>query len=171
MLPHFKLIWKRKLNISWKSPTDNLNINKRRGRGLWKLFSFKSDNRLSLIIRIASAKSRSARGVSHKPAFMGSCLTISYTCLPSLVFASCISDISCLFFSRKMTYKKMFKSRLNLHSRLRRDLNWQLVKTVWTKLLPVLQLEQSVLTISEISAKQKKGRNKKEEIRQKLKNW
>ena len=33
---------------------------------------------------IASAKSSSARGVSHQPAFMGSCLDISHTCLPCL---------------------------------------------------------------------------------------
>ena len=31
---------------------------------------------------IASAKSRSARGASHQPAFMSGCLTISHTCLP-----------------------------------------------------------------------------------------
>ena len=31
---------------------------------------------------IASAKSRSTRGASHQPAFMGGCLTISKTCLP-----------------------------------------------------------------------------------------
>ena len=33
---------------------------------------------------IASAKSRSARGGSHQPVFMGSCLAISHTCLPCL---------------------------------------------------------------------------------------
>ena len=33
-------------------------------------------------MRIASAKPRSVRGASHQPAFMGSCLTISHTCLP-----------------------------------------------------------------------------------------
>ena len=33
-------------------------------------------------MRIASAKSQSARGASHQPAYMGSCLTISHTCLP-----------------------------------------------------------------------------------------
>ena len=31
---------------------------------------------------IASAKSWSARGASHQPAFMSGCLTISHTCLP-----------------------------------------------------------------------------------------
>ena len=30
---------------------------------------------------IASAKSRSARGASYQPVFMGSCLAISHTCL------------------------------------------------------------------------------------------
>ena len=33
---------------------------------------------------IASAKFRSARGASHQPVFMGSCLAISHTCLPCL---------------------------------------------------------------------------------------
>ena len=33
---------------------------------------------------IASAKSQSARGASHQPVFMGSCLAISHTCLPCL---------------------------------------------------------------------------------------
>ena len=32
---------------------------------------------------IAAAKSRSARGASHQPPFMGSCLTISHTCYPA----------------------------------------------------------------------------------------
>ena len=36
-----------------------------------------------IIIRIASAKSQSARGASQ-PALMGSCLTIGHTCLPHL---------------------------------------------------------------------------------------
>ena len=33
---------------------------------------------------IASAKSRSVRGASHQPAFMGSCPTISHMCFPCL---------------------------------------------------------------------------------------
>ena len=37
---------------------------------------------LILLSLIASAKSRSARGASHQPAFMSGCLTISHTCLP-----------------------------------------------------------------------------------------
>ena len=36
------------------------------------------------IIYIASAKSRSAKGGSHQPAFMGSCLTMDCTCLTYL---------------------------------------------------------------------------------------
>ena len=72
-------------------PTDNLNINKRertkKKEGL-KLFPVRSGNPLPLIMGIALAKSRSARGASHQPAFMGNCLTISHTCLPSHVFAS-----------------------------------------------------------------------------------
>ena len=57
-----------------RSPTNNLNINKRGApnkRGVWKLFSAKSGNQLPLIMGIALAKFRSARGASHQPAFMG----------------------------------------------------------------------------------------------------
>ena len=35
-------------------------------------------------MQIASAKSRSTRGVSHEPAFTGNCLAITYPCLPCL---------------------------------------------------------------------------------------
>ena len=57
-----------------RGPTNNLNINKRgppNKRGVWKLFSAKSGNQLPLIMGIALAKFRSARGASHQPAFMG----------------------------------------------------------------------------------------------------
>ena len=35
-------------------------------------------------MRIASAESRSVRGASHQPIFMGDCLTICHTYLPCL---------------------------------------------------------------------------------------
>ena len=38
----------------------------------------------SVVVLIASAESWSARGASHQPAFMGSCLAFSHTCLPCL---------------------------------------------------------------------------------------
>ena len=38
-----------------------------------------------LVRLIGSAKSRSARGASHQPAFTGSCQTISRICLPCLL--------------------------------------------------------------------------------------
>ena len=63
-------------------------IETKRDEGIWRLFSVKNGNLFSLIMGIASAKSRIARGVSQQPSFMGSCLTISHTCLPSHVFAS-----------------------------------------------------------------------------------
>ena len=37
-----------------------------------------------ILLLIASAKFWSARGASHQPAFMNSCLTIRHTCLPCL---------------------------------------------------------------------------------------
>ena len=42
---------------------------------------------------IASAKSQSTRGASHQPVFIGSCLTISHTCLlflPSRRVSPCV---------------------------------------------------------------------------------
>ena len=48
------------------------------------MFLVKSSNRFSIIMGIALAKSRTLRGVSQQPAFMGSCLTVSHTCLPLL---------------------------------------------------------------------------------------
>ena len=52
-------------------------------RGCLKI-AVQSGNPLSQIMRVALSKSRSERGVSHQPAFMGSCLTISHRCLPLL---------------------------------------------------------------------------------------
>ena len=40
---------------------------------------------LALFKHIASTRSGSMRGTFHQPAFMGSCLTISHTCLPCLL--------------------------------------------------------------------------------------
>ena len=45
---------------------------------------------------IASAKSRSARGASHQPAFMSGCLTISHTCLPCLPGKIAILNVAIL---------------------------------------------------------------------------
>ena len=45
---------------------------------------------------IASAKSWGVRGASHLPAFMGSCLTISHTCLlclPSERVIACVLSV------------------------------------------------------------------------------
>ena len=52
------------------------------------MFLVRSGNLLPLIMGIALAKSQSKREASHQPAFMGECLTISHTCLPSHMFAS-----------------------------------------------------------------------------------
>ena len=38
----------------------------------------------SYVMLIASTKSRTARGASHHPIYMASCLIISHTCLPCL---------------------------------------------------------------------------------------
>ena len=99
-----------------RSPTDNLNINKRGvqiKRVGWKLFSIRSGSQLPLIMGIALAKSQSARGVFHQPAFIGDCLNISHTCLPSHVFVS----FAFLMFS-VFTFQEKWES---LHSRLRQD--------------------------------------------------
>ena len=49
---------------------------------------------------------RSARGASHQPAFMGSCLSISHTCLPCLPSRSVIPGIlyyDCFFLHTQFT--------------------------------------------------------------------
>ena len=63
------------------------------GRGVKNLLSVKSGKPLSLIMGIASAKSRSKKEVSHqsKSAFKGSCLAISHTCLPLVHFWCLVS--------------------------------------------------------------------------------
>ena len=95
----------------------NLNINKRKGPnkrgGVWNLFSVRSGNPLPIIMGIALAKSRSARGASQQTAFMVDYLTISHTCLPSHVFPS----FAFLMFS-VFTFKEKWES---LHSMLRQD--------------------------------------------------
>ena len=75
-------------------PTDNLNINKRegpnkKGEGVGlglKIVLGQKWKPVRTNCGIASAKSRSAREESHRPAFMGNCRTISHTCLPLLHF-------------------------------------------------------------------------------------
>ena len=109
------------IGVRGRGPADNLNIisinggtNKRVGGGVWKLFSVRSGNPLSLIMGIITlAKSQSARRASQQPVFMGECLTISHTCLPSYVFAS----FAFLMFS-VFTFQEKWK---RLHSRLRQD--------------------------------------------------
>ena len=84
---------------------------------------------LSLIMGMASAKFWSAKGVSHQPAFMGSCLTISHMCLPSHVFASCISDVQCLFFFRKM---RKLSFQVNMGLKLITDLGSVHMEVSWS---------------------------------------
>ena len=50
----------------------------------------------SLVLLIASAKSRVARGVSHHPAFMSSCLTIIHMflpCVPDRGVSPCVPGV------------------------------------------------------------------------------
>ena len=59
--------------------------------GVWRVVMKKKcrDNRFCRFCKmlcVASAKSRNARGASHQPAFMGSCLTIGHMC------SSCLSS-------------------------------------------------------------------------------
>ena len=44
----------------------------------------KAERATSHVMLIGSVKSRSAKGASHQPVFMGSCLAFSHTCLPCL---------------------------------------------------------------------------------------
>ena len=67
-------------NVRYENGGFYLTINNLRG-----YFNFSNNlGTLTMLLLIASAKSRSLRGASHQPAFMSSCLTISHTCLPCL---------------------------------------------------------------------------------------
>ena len=70
---------------------------------------------LNEVMLTASAKSQSARGASHQPAVMVSCLTISRTCLPCLPsgrVSHCVPDFievgSCCY-SRKWVWSSRTK--------------------------------------------------------------
>ena len=56
------------------------------------------------VLLIASSKSRSARGASHQPAFMSSCLTISHTCLSCLVSGRTLLFLSDLFIVGRVVF-------------------------------------------------------------------
>ena len=62
---------------------------------------------LNVVMLIASGKSQSARGISHQPAVMVSCLTISHTylpCLPSRKVTQCVPGFtevgSCCYYRK-----------------------------------------------------------------------
>ena len=70
---------------------------------------------LNVVILIASAKSRSARGASHQPAVMVSCLTISHACLPCLPsgrVSYCVpgfTEVGSCHYSRKWVWSSRTK--------------------------------------------------------------
>ena len=60
-----------------KSCKENQLVNQNKIiRNIYIVLSFEEPK----IVWIASAKSRSVRGASHQPVFMGSCLTIGHMC-------------------------------------------------------------------------------------------
>ena len=65
---------------------------------------------LNVVMLIALAKSQSARGPSHQPAVMVSCLTISHTCLPCLPcgkvshYVPGFTEVGSCYYSRKWVW-------------------------------------------------------------------
>ena len=55
---------------------------------------------------IALAKSQSARELSHQLAFMGSCLTISHTCLPSHAGGDYYLELESIFGCENCSFEK-----------------------------------------------------------------
>ena len=65
------------------------------------------------VILITSAKSWSARGASHQPAFTNNCLTISLTCLPCLPSGGMLLFWSDLFvFGRVVSWERRENTEL-----------------------------------------------------------
>ena len=74
---------------------------------------------------IASAKSRSARGVSHQPTFMSSCLTISHKCLLCLPSGRTLLFPSDLFVvGRMVSWERWESSKLRRLER-ERVVTWE----------------------------------------------
>ena len=65
-----------------------------------------------LVMLIASAKSQNMRTAYHQPAFMTSCLTISYTCLPCLSSGRNVFRSDLLVSGRVVSWKKWKDSEL-----------------------------------------------------------
>ena len=79
---------------------------------------------------IASAKSRSARGASHQPVFMNSCLTTSHTCLSCLPSGGTLLFLSDLFIAGRVMIELRRRERgkgseLGRWKRCVRVVSWQ----------------------------------------------
>ena len=78
---------------------------------------------------IASAKSQSARGTSHQPASMNSCLTISHTCLPCLPSGETLLFWSDLFVvGWVVSWERWESTELGRWKRCVRVVRWQVEK-------------------------------------------
>ena len=81
------------------------------------------------VMLIASAKSRSARGASHHPAFISGCLTISHTCLPCLPSERTLPFWRHLFvFEREVSWEGWESSELGRWERCIVGVRWQVGK-------------------------------------------
>ena len=82
-----------------------------------------------IVVLIASAKSRSARGASHYPAFISGCLTISHTCLPCLPSERTLPFWRHFFvFEREVSWERWESSELGRWERCISGVRWQVGK-------------------------------------------
>ena len=78
------------------------------------------------LLMIASAKSQSARGASHQPAFMSGCLTISHTFLSCLPSESRLLFWRCLFVvGREVSWERWEGGELGRWERCMSGVRWQ----------------------------------------------
>ena len=78
---------------------------------------------------IVLAKSWSARGGSHQPAFMSGCLTVSHTCLPSLLSERTLLFWRDLFLvGREVSWERWENHELGRQERCVTGVRWQVGK-------------------------------------------
>ena len=78
---------------------------------------------------IVLAKSWNARGGSHHPAFMSGCLTVSHTCLPSLLSEKMLLFWRDLFLiGREVSWERWENHELGRQERCVTGMRWQVGK-------------------------------------------
>ena len=86
------------------------------------------------VMLIVSTKSRNARGASHQPALMSSCLTTSHTPLLCLLSERRLLFWKCLFVvGREVSWERWESGELGRWKRCMTEVKWQGGKSVWVE--------------------------------------